>query len=233
MLYLKDCYQKEFETVVKKVNDKFIILQETLFYPKSGGQNCDTGKIIKDGEEYNVVFVGKFDNKISHEVDKEGLKPGDKVKGIIDWERRYKLMRSHTAAHVLSHVINEKTGALITGNQLELEKSRIDFSLEKFDSEKMEEYTKEACKIAQEGRTVKSIIVPKEEACKILGNHFTSLAKGFPEDIKEIRIIEVEGFAKEACGGTHVKNTKEIGEIKFLKAENKGKNRRRVYFTLN
>jgi len=233
MLYLKNCYQKEFETTVKEANEKFIILEETLFYPKSGGQACDTGKLIKDGEEYNVVFVGKFGENISHEVDKIGLKTGDKVKGIIDWNRRYKLMRSHTAAHLVSHIIYKETGALITGNQLELEKSRIDFSLEDFDKEKMKEYTKKASEIGKEGHEIKSMIVSKEEACKILGKQFTTLAKGFPEQIKDIRIIEIKGFfTKEACGGTHVKNTKEIGKIKFLKAENKGKNRRRVYFTL-
>ena len=232
MLYLKDCYQKEFESTVIEANDKFIILEETLFYPKSGGQACDTGIIIKDGIEYNVVFVGKFGKSISHEVDKLGLQVGDKVKGIIDWDRRFKLMRSHTAAHVLANVIHKETGAMITGNQLDLEKSRIDFSLENYDKEKMEEFTKKANNLAQEGHEVKSQIVSKEKACEILGNHFTTLAKGFSEDIKEIRIIEIEGFPKEACGGTHVKNTKEIGEIKFLKAENKGKNRRRVYFEL-
>jgi len=232
-LYLKDCYQKEFESTVKEVNEKFVVLEETLFYPKSGGQTFDTGKIIKDNEEYEVVFVGKFNNQISHEVDKEGLKPGDKVKGIIDWDRRFKLMRSHTAAHLVSHVIYKETGALITGNQLELEKSRIDFSLENYEKEKMAEYVENASQIGKESHEVKSMIVSKEKACEILGDQFTTLAKGFPEEIKDIRIIEIEGFfTKEACGGTHVKNTSEIGEIKFLKTENKGKNRRRVYFTL-
>ena len=229
MKYLEDCYNKEFESEVLEVKDKFIVLKETLFYPKSGGQPNDTGKL----NDYNVVFVGKFNNQISHEVDKEGLKPGDKVKGIIDWDRRYKLMRSHTAAHIVSNVIHKETGALITGNQLELNKIRIDFSLEEFNKEKFENYIETANKVMKEGRKVSSMIVSREEATNILGERFSMLAKGLPESIKEIRIIEIDGYAKEACGGTHVKNTSEVGEMKLLKVENKGKNNRRVYFTLD
>ncbi|MBT3985145.1 alanyl-tRNA editing protein [archaeon] len=228
MKYLEDCYKKEFESEIIEVKDKFIVLKETLFYPKSGGQPNDTGKL----NDYNVVFVGKFNNQISHEVDKEGLKVGNKVKGTIDWDRRYKLMRSHTAAHIVSNVIHKETGALITGNQLELNKIRIDFSLEEFNKEKFEEYINKANQVMKEGRNVSSMIVSKEEATNILGERFSMLAKGLPESIKEIRIIEIEGFAKEACGGTHVKNTSEVGEMKLLKVENKGKNNRRVYFTL-
>ena len=86
-IYLKDCYQKEFETEVLEVkNDKFIVLKETLFYPNAGGQLNDTGTLEKDGEVYNVVYVGKFSGNISHEVDKPGLKPGDSVKGKLNWD---------------------------------------------------------------------------------------------------------------------------------------------------
>ena len=90
---------KEFEAEVTSAKDKFITLNRTAFYPNSGGQLFDTGTITKDNETYNVVYVGKFNGQISHEVDKEGLKKGDKVKCKIDWQRRYKLMRSHTSAH--------------------------------------------------------------------------------------------------------------------------------------
>ena len=148
LLYLTNSYLQEFEAVVKEVNnDKYVVLDKTCFYYSSGGQPHDTGKLIKNEEEFNVVYVGKFSGNISHEVDKPGLKIGDKVKGIIDWDRRYKFMRYHTASHILSTLINKKTGALITGNQIGLDSTRVDFSLENFDREKFNEYVEEANKI--------------------------------------------------------------------------------------
>ena len=104
-LYMQDSYLKEFEATVEGVkDDKYVVLDKTAFYPASGGQAFDTGVFIKDGEEFPVVFVGKFSGKISHEVSKPGLKEGDKIIGRINWDRRYKLMRMHTAAHVFSSV---------------------------------------------------------------------------------------------------------------------------------
>ena len=230
-LYLQDSYLKEWEAVVKEVNqDKFIVLDRTAFYPKSGGQPWDTGTIVVEGEKYNVVFVGKFSGEISHEIDRLGLKSGDKVKCALDWERRYKLMRMHTAAHIISQVFNQDTGALITGNQLDLEKSRIDFSVDEFDREKMQSYEDKANEIVQRDLEVTFRILPREEALK--DNNLFKLAKGFPEEIKEIRIVSIGDFDIQADGGTHVKTSKEIGKIKFIDFVNKGKNNRRVYYTL-
>ncbi|MBI2148452.1 alanyl-tRNA editing protein, partial [Candidatus Woesearchaeota archaeon] len=167
-LYLKDCYLKEFDAVVESVKDnKYIILDQTAFYPVSGGQPNDTGKIIHNNQEYNVVFVGKFDTKISHEVDKEGLKEGDKVHCIINWERRYKLMRMHTAAHILDSVIHKESGAMFTGNQLGEDQSRLDFNLEKFDRERMKSYIEMANEEIRKNKDVKISFMPKEEASKM------------------------------------------------------------------
>jgi len=235
-LYMEDSYLREFEARVVSVtkggeNKFFVVLDRTAFYPNSGGQPHDTGKFLKDGVEYPVVYAGKFSGKISHEVSKEGLKEGDVVKGIIDWERRYVLMRMHTAAHVISEVFHKETGALITGNQLGLEHSRIDFSLEKFDREKISELFEKANEIVKKDLKVRSYFLPREEAMKI--ENITKLANVLPPNVKELRIVEIEGFDIQADGGTHVRSTKEIGEVKFLKAENKGKNNRRVYYTLS
>ena len=112
---------------------KYVALDQTVFYPKGGGQPHDTGKIIKGDEKYDVLYVGKFSGEISHEVDRTGLQPGDKVHCVLDWDRRYKLMRSHTVAHLVASLLNKGTGALITGNQLEVDHVRFDFSLETFD----------------------------------------------------------------------------------------------------
>ncbi|MBS7634798.1 alanyl-tRNA editing protein, partial [Candidatus Bathyarchaeota archaeon] len=105
-LYLADSYLKECDaTVVKVTQGKYVVLDQTIFYPKGGGQPHDTGEIIRGDEVFNVVYVGKFGDEISHEVDREGLKEGDKVRCFLDWERRYKFMRSHTAAHLLASLI--------------------------------------------------------------------------------------------------------------------------------
>lgn len=231
-LYLEDSYLKEFEATVESVkDDKYVVLDRTSFYPSSGGQPHDTGVLVCDGEEYPVVYVGKFGGDISHEVSKPGLKPGDKVKGKIDWERRHILMRYHTAAHVLSEVIHKKTGARVTGNQLDVGKGRIDFNLEDFDREALPGYEKEANEILKSGLQVKKYFLEREEAFK--NPDLFSLRNVLPPDVKELRIVEIDGFDTKACGGCHVDNTSEIGEIQIMKAENKGKNNRRVYFAIS
>lgn len=231
-LYLEDSYLKEFDAVVKSVKDgKFILLDETAFYPNSGGQPFDTGTIKTETDEFKVVFVGKFSGEISHEVDRPGLKEGDKVHCTIDWDRRHKLMRMHTAAHVLCAAIEkEKPDVKFTGNQLGDEKTRIDFNLEDYDKEKLREYILKANEIIKQNRDITIKEMTREEALKI--PNICKLAKGMPESIEVFRIIEIKGLDLQPCGGTHVKNTSEIGELEFLKANNKGKGNRRVYFKL-
>jgi len=225
-----DCYAKEFDATVTKVDGKFIVLDKTAFYPESGGQLTDTGKLIKDGEEYKVVFAKKIGPDVSHEVDKEGLQAGDKVHGILDWDRRYLLMRMHTAAHVLSTVIYKETNANITGNQLGLDKSRIDFDLETFDREQLSSYEAKTNEILKKELPVDIQVMPREEAFKIPA--LVKLQKVLPESIKDIRVVTIQDFDQQACAGTHIKNLKEIGEIEIIKLENKGKGRRRIYFKL-
>ena len=232
-LYLDDSYLKEFESVVKEVNrDKFIVLENTAFYPNGGGQPFDTGKMIAEyGTSYQVVFVGKFSGQISHEVDKPGLKVGDKIKGVVDWDRRYKLMRMHTAAHILSGIIENETSALISGNQLSLDKTRLDFNLDDYDPQKIPDWIKKSNEVVDKDLPVKVSFMPREEAMK--DQSLFKLVAGFPHKVHEIRIVDIVGLVKEADGGTHVKSTKEVGHLKFLKAENKGKKNRRVYITLS
>ena len=230
-LFLIDSYLKETQAKVVSVKDgKCVILNQTIFYSKGGGQPYDTGKIIKGKEIYNVVYVGKFSGEISHEVDHAGLQAGDEVTCFLNWDRRYKLMRSHTAAHVLASLLNKETGALITGNQLEEDHVRFDFSLEKFDRELLEEYLEKANKLFGTDVAVKWYELPREEAMKISG--IVKMASAFPPDLPVLRIVEITGVDKQADGGTHVRNLKEIGKIELIKTENKGKNNRRIYFRL-
>jgi misacylated tRNA(Ala) deacylase len=229
-LYMNDCYLKEFDATVVSVNGKYVVLDNTAFYPNSGGQPNDIGVLRCNDNDYKVVYVAKIDGAISHEVDHEGLKPGDKVHGIIDWERRYIHMRYHTASHIMSGLINKLTGAEITGNQIAADKTRFDFNLKIFDKDMVKQWEEMANKIISEEHDVIIKTLPREEAFRIPS--LVKLAKGFPEDIQNIRIVNIEGFDQQACGGTHVRNTREIGRVEFTKMENKGKDNRRIYFVI-
>ena len=230
-LYLEDSYLKEFDATVAKADGKFIILDNTAFYPNGGGQPNDTGVIKRgDGTEFRVVFAIKKDGNVSHEVDSEGLGEGDRVHCVIDWPRRYALMRMHTAAHILSAIMNRETGALITGNQLGERESRIDFSLETLDRKKIAGYVRKANDAVAAAIDVKHYYMATEEAMKIEG--VVKLAKALPPSVNELHIMEIAGIDRQADGGTHVANTKEVGIIELLKIENKGKNNRRIYYAL-
>ena len=236
MLYLKDCYIKEFEAHILDIGDdgRSIILDKTAFYPLSGGQPADFGVIKKDDQDFKVLDVIKKDGNIIHKVDRDGLNPNDTITGIIDWEHRYRLMRYHTAAHMLSTLIHEETGADITGNQLYLDKARVDFSLEKFDRDLMKGFEEKVNAIISKGLPVSFRILDREEAFKIPS--LVKLRKQLPETIKEIRIVDIASpeydFDHQACGGTHLKNTSEIGRLEIFDLENKGKDRKRIYFKI-
>ncbi len=230
-LYLEDSYLPECEaTVVSVKEDKYIVLDQTIFYPKGGGQPYDKGKIIRGADVFPVVYVGKFSGEISHEVSNPGLQPGDKVKCELDWNRRYKIMRYHTAAHTLASILCEETGTLITGNQISLEKTRFDFNLSKFSKEVFLTYIAKANELFKQDIPVKWYELERNEALKI--PTVCRMAGAFPPNLPSLRIVEIVGIDKQADGGTHVRNLNEVGQIEFMKAENKGKNNRRVYFRL-
>jgi Ser-tRNA(Ala) deacylase AlaX len=230
-LFLEDSYLRECDATVVSVKDgKYVVLDQTIFYPRGGGQPWDIGKIIRGDEPFDVVYVGKFSGEISHEVDRAGLREGDRVHCVLNWERRYKLMRSHTAAHVFASLLCEGTGALVTGNQLEEDKVRFDFSLEEYNREILSTYVDKANELLGEDIPVKWYELPKEEALKIPG--VIKMAEALPPDIPRLRIVEIVDVDKQADGGTHVRNLREVGQIRILKTQNKGKNNRRVYFSL-
>lgn len=231
-LYLLNPYLKDFEATVTKVDRTYVVLDQTGFYPNSGGQPFDKGTMERtsDGKVFQVVYVGKFDGVISHEVDSQGLEPGDKVHCKIDWPRRHLFMRYHTAAHVLSAIIHRETGAMITGNQIAEDKTRIDFSLEEFNKDKIYSYAEEANRLIQKALPVHFSFLSRHEVEN--DPHLVKLAKGMPPEIQEFRIVEIEGLDRQACGGCHVKNTSEIGKLHIRDIENKGRSNRRVYFTV-
>lgn len=229
-LYMTDSYLREFEATVEKVEGNLVFLDQTAFYPNGGGQPNDLGAMECNGIVFVVVNVTKSSGTIAHHVDKEGLVVGDRVKCKIDWERRYMLMRMHTAAHIIDAVLYKEAGALCTGNQLGVDKSRIDFSLDVIDREKMQKFISAANDVVSRGIDVKIYSLNREEAMKIPG--IVKLAVAMPPSIDVLRIVEIPDVDIQADGGTQVANTREIGKIELLSMENKGKNNRRIYYNL-
>jgi misacylated tRNA(Ala) deacylase len=230
-LYLDDMYLQQFEAEVISVTDeKFIVLSQTAFYPKSGGISYDQGVLIRDNEEFPVVFVGKFGGKISHEVEKPGLKVGDKITGKLDWNRRYRLMRYHTAAHVLSGAFYKNLKAKITGNEISIDQGRIDFNLDDFDRSLIEEQVEKSNEIVDDDYPVEVYYLKRSEVEE--NPDLVKLVMGLPKKIDILRIVDIKGFDRQPDGGCHVKSTNEIGKISVKKLVNKGKNNRRLYFTL-
>ena len=234
--YMDDSYRKELKTVVKSVtHGKFVVLEDTIFYPQGGGQPFDTGKLVaKDGHTYNVVFTGKFDGAISHEVNRPGLEVGQEVTCVLDWHRRYKLMRAHTASHVISGVFHTDFGAKITGNQLSEDKIRIDFDVEDFDRDILQSSIDKVNALLEQDASVSISYLPREEALE--DPSLIKLAGALPPKVDELRIVTIGNPARpidrQADGGTHVRRTKEVGKLELLKAENKGRSNRRVYVGL-
>jgi len=230
LLYMTDSYMQDFEATVTKVEGKIVILDKTAFYPQGGGVPDDRGKLVFEGSTFNVRMVKKLGSDVIHELDQVGLKVGDKVHGWLDWERRYKLMRMHTAAHILSAIVNKETGALITGNNIDLDKARIDFDLETFDREKLAEYCAKANQEILKNQPITVEFMPREKALKIPA--VVKLAGALPPAVKELRLVKIGDIDLQADGGPHVSNTKEVGTIEIIDTENRGKNNRRVYFKL-
>lgn len=229
-LYLHDSYVAEFTANVISVDGHEIVLDVTAFYPSSGGVPNDTGKLHVNGIDasFTVIGVIKKDGQIVHVVDTDGLSPGDNVSGEIDWNRRYALMRMHTAAHVLASVFNKESGVLITGNQLGVDKSRMDFNMENIDREKINGYVESANRIISENVPVGVSFMKREDALKI--PDVVKLANALPPNIPELRLVKIGPYDLQADGGCHVRNTSEIGRIELLGAENKGKSNRRIYY---
>jgi misacylated tRNA(Ala) deacylase len=233
-LYLDDMYLREFEAEVVDVEqDKYITLDQTGFYPKSGGIDNDLGVFIRieDGMEFNVVHVAKIKGDISHEIEPLGLNVGDKVKGKLDWNRRYELMRYHTAAHVLSGLFFKIGNVKVTGNNMVVGQGRIDFNFPEFDREIVENLVEEANEIIKKDLSIRIYYIERKEMDQ--DPSLMKLAMGLPKSIKRVRIVEIMDFDKQPDGGCHVAKLGEIGKIHIKKIQNKGKNNRRLYFELN
>ena len=229
-LFEKDSYLKEFETKIININkeNKTIELEDTAFYAKGGGQPGDTGYIVIESEQIQVVDTIKKEGSIFNVV--ENIKNAEKEKkliGKIDWGKRYKHMRMHSALHLMCSIIPMD----VTGGQIGFEKSRLDFNdpEKKINKEEIEEkinsLVKENHAISFEYLDGK-ILEEKPEIVR-------TMSVKPPKINGKIRLVRIGNIDYQPCGGTHVNSTKEIGKIKILKVENKGRMNRRVNILLN
>jgi len=227
-LFWEDAYKSSFEGQVLSVDGNKVVLDQTAFNPRGGGLVSDTGKL----GAARVLEVLKEGEEIFHVLDQPpSFKVGDSVRGILDWERRYRIMKMHTTAHILSAIVNRETGALITGNQITPEESRLDLSLEQFDRTQFDRYIEGANEVVRRGVEVTTFFMKREEALKIPG--LVKLANAMPPTLDTLRIVQIGDVDTQADGGVHVRNTKEIRRVVGNSVENKGKSNRRVYFTVS
>ncbi len=233
LLFQKDSYLRRFEAVVVGLTSDGVILDKTAFHPTSGGVANDTGWLYSGERRYEVrdVVIDKSSGEVIHILDSlEGLKPGSSVIGELNWERRYRLMRLHTAAHILSAVMYSKYGSLVTGGSVEPDKAKEDYDVQGDEKEVFSKAAEEVNEVIKKGLEVKIYWLRREEAMKIPG--IVKLAARMPPNIETLRIVEIPGVDIQADGGPHVKNTIEIGKFVLLKTENRGKKRKRIYYTV-
>ena len=227
ILCYSDSYLKECKSKVMEVNDHGVVLDQTIFYPGGGGQPSDNGKLILENNEYLVKGLKRIDGQIVHLID--GSKPGinSEVNSIIDWDKRYKLMRTHTALHILCGVIWRDYSASVTGGDMKPLAGRMDFELEEMSADFSKEVEEKINTEISESRNIKIYQLPREEAFKIPDLIRTKINL-LPEGIKFVRIVDIEGLDLQADGGTHVNNTSEVGYIKMTGHESKGKSNKRL-----
>ncbi|NHJ32086.1 MAG: alanyl-tRNA editing protein [Asgard group archaeon] len=231
LLYMTDSYLKEFEATITKVSDDGmnVYLDQTAFFTGGGGQPHDTGKLSINNEEYLVSKIGRDQNReYYHKVDRPLFaEVGSKVKGEIDWERRYMIMRYHTALHILCGLIWKEFGASVTGGNMYPDKARMDFNLADFSKERVAYIEKRVAEEVAAARDVVIKILPREEAFQIPDLIRTKINL-LPPQIKEVRTVEIVGLDLQADGGTHLKNTSEVGVVKIIETINKGKENKRI-----
>ncbi len=237
-MYYDDAYLKEFDAEILKItkvdNRYGVVLDRTAFYPLGGGQPADRGVVKSEHGEIRVVDVRMEKGTVVHFADEimGQLAEGDHVKGIIDWTRRFDLMRIHTAAHLMSEAVRKVVGSPLTivGSGIDVDKARLDLAYDRSLGPLLSEIEKVASHVVKENRPVEIKTMPREEAENYVAKFHESL-KTLPPQVQKVRIVEIKDWHACACGGIHVKATGEIGVIKVLRRMSKGKGVERIELT--
>jgi misacylated tRNA(Ala) deacylase len=231
-LYHTDAYLQEFDASITAVDGNKVALDQTAFYPGGGGQPHDVGTLTAaNGETWNVVKVSKQGADVWHELDRAAPPVGTPVRGAIEWGRRYKLMRTHTALHILCGVIFRDYGASVTGGNMEPLKGRLDFEFETMRQEFVKQIEEKINAEVAQARPTRVQILPREAAFQIPDLIRTKINL-LPAGIAEVRTVEIVGLDLQADGGTHVANTSEVGRIRVVDYKSKGKINKRIEVAL-
>jgi misacylated tRNA(Ala) deacylase len=233
LLYSTDAYLRTFDARVEEVtaDSGLVVLDRTAFYPTGGGQPHDLGTLTWDGGSASVVEVRKEGLRVVHRVEGDSPAVGAIVRGEIDWDRRYALMRHHTALHSMSGVIFQLYGATVTGGQMYPDRARMDFLLPDLSAERLAAIEERTNTLLTEGHPVSVRFLPRAKAFA-LPDLIRTRVNLLPEGIDEIRVVNIEGIDQQADGGTHVANTREVGRVRIAGSENKGKGNKRLAIVL-
>jgi misacylated tRNA(Ala) deacylase len=231
-LYLNDSYLREFDAVVTAVQDQAIALDRSAFYPGGGGQPADVGAIAWDAGSAQVVKAKRQGANIWHTLAGDVPPQGTVVRGVLDWDRRYQLMRTHTALHVLCGVVWRDYGASVTGGNMDPLKGRMDFEFKTMRKELVAEIDASVNDEVARSHPVRTAILPRDEAFQIPDLIRTKINL-LPPQIQEVRVVEIVGLDLQADGGTHVANTSEVGPVRIVNYKSKGAINKRIYIELN
>jgi misacylated tRNA(Ala) deacylase len=228
LLYLTDAYLQEFTATVVDVDEARVALDRTAFYPTGGGQPHDTGTL----GGVPVVTVRKEGSVVWHVVDGPPPELGAEVTGVIDWDRRHALMRTHTALHILCGVIWNEWGVSVTGGNMEPLKARMDFEFDPLPEGFADRITELVNAEIAADRTIDVSFLPRAEALAD-DDLIRTKVNLIPESVQDIRVVDIVGLDKQADGGTHVASTAEVGTFTVTKTESKGKGNKRVRMELS
>lgn len=232
LLFHTDAYLKEFDATIASAEGDRIVLDRTALYARSGGQPSDLGIIRANDQEFRVVDSKKQGEDIWHQLNSAGPVVGIPIHGILDWDRRYKLMRTHTALHILCGVIFRDYGAQVTGGDMEPLTARMDFEFDRMSAEFAHEVEERINAEVTAAREVTVNVLPRVEAFQIPDLIRTKINL-LPPGIEKVRVVEIVGLDLQADGGTHVANTREVGQIHVVGHESKGKINKRLRIALD
>ncbi|MGH8927237.1 MAG: alanyl-tRNA editing protein [Acidimicrobiia bacterium] len=228
----RDAYRAAAEGRILDLTQGGVLLDRTVFYGRGGGQPGDIGVLRFDGGEVEVVDTIRREGRIVHVVpDPTGLEPGMEVEGIIDWDRRYRLMRTHTALHALSGVVWRDFGAKVTGGNMEPGVARMDFELDSMSTEFGREVERILNSELVKGYPAEIVFLARDAALRD-PDLIRTKVNLIPEYVEEIRVVDIVGLDRQADGGTHVRSTLEVGEVRVVKTESKGKANKRMRIEL-
>jgi len=218
-----DAYARAAEAAVVEILQGGVVLDRTVFYARGGGQPGDTGRIRWDAGEAAVSDTFKRDGRHLHQIDGDAVPlVGARVHAEIDWERRHLLMRTHTALHVLSGIVWRDYDAKVTGGNMEPGEARMDFELEAMSAEFGREVEAKLNEALGSDRPVRVLFLPRAEALAD-PELIRTKVNLIPESVDPIRVIDIEGVDRQADGGTHVRSTAEVGRVRVIKTESKGR----------